>query len=329
MVKGLFVATLTRQGIVDVSQGHNLCGDGDLIPFQTVRVAAAVPALMVPAADGIGHLDQLRLLLEGQLVQNIRTDGGVGFHRLKFFLRQLAGLVQNRLRNADFADVMQRGGRADEENIRRGQAVFVGFLHQCAQQNVGGGLDVQHVQAAFSVAELHNMAQNVNHRGAAFFFFVDLLGHQTHQPLLLGVQHQRVDDAAAHHGHIKGAADIIGSAQIIGTLHKAGRILGRNHNDRDFVNPVVFVHHGQHVKAVHVGHHDIQQKQVDTGVCLQNGHSLTAVLGFQNLIAVAQHLCQDGAVHGGIVRNQDSFFFAHSFTCCSPKRENVQKRSFP
>ena len=165
VVKGLFVATLTRQGIVDVSQGHNLCGDGDLIPFQAVRVAAAVPALMVPAADGIGHLDQLRLLLEGQLVQNIRTDGGVGFHRLKFFLRQLAGLVQNRLRNAAFADVMQRGGRADEENIRRGQAVFVGFLHQCAQQNVGGGLDVQHVQAAFSVAELHNMAQYVDHRG--------------------------------------------------------------------------------------------------------------------------------------------------------------------
>jgi metal-dependent HD superfamily phosphatase/phosphodiesterase len=83
---------------------------------------------------------------------------------------------------------------------------------------------------------------------------------------------------------------------------------------------VTFLHHGQHFKAVHLGHHDIEQQQVDILVRLHGRHSLQAVLRLQNVITVAQHLCQYGAVHGGIVRNQDSLFrFTHALTCALTK----------
>ena len=44
---------------------------------------------------------------------------------------------------------------------------------------------------------------------------------------------------------------------------------------------------------------------------LHDGHRLAAVLGFKDFVTVAQHLRQDSAVHCGIVRYQDLFFFAH------------------
>ena len=311
MAKGFFVAALARQGVVDVGHCHDLRGNGNILTLQAVRVAAAVPALVMPAADGVGCLDQRRLLLEGELVENFRTGGGVGLHRVKLFLRQFAGLVQNRLRDVDLADVVQRRRRADQRNIGGVQIVFVGFPDQRAQQDAGRRLDVQHVQAALAVAELDDMAENVDHRRVAFLFFVDLLGHQPHQVLLLGVEHQGVDDAAVHNGHIKRAADVVSRAQIVGTLHIAGCVLGRDHNDRDIVDPVIFIHHGQHVKAVHFGHHDIQQQQVNVDVGLHDGHCLAAVLGFEDFVTVAQHLRQDSAVHCGIVRYQDLFFFVH------------------
>ena len=320
MAVGLFVAALTRQRVIDIGHRHDLRGNGDLLPLQPVRVAAPVISLMVPAADGVGRLDQIALLLEGQLVENLRTDRGVGLHRVKFFLRQLAGLVQDGFGNVDLADVVQCGRRADQRYIGGSQLVAVGLLHQRVQQDVGQRLDMQHMQAALAVAEFHDMAQDVDHRGVAFFFFVDLLGHQPDQPLLLGINYQGVDNAAADHGGVKRAADVVACAEVVGALHKAGRILGRDHDDGNIIDPVTFLHHGQHFKAVHLGHHDIEQQQVDTLVRLHGRHSLQAVLRLQNVIAVAQHFCQYRAVHGGIVRNQDPLFcFTHALTCALTK----------
>lgn len=50
MAKGFFVAALARQGVVDVGHCHDLRGNGDILTLQAVRVAAAVPALVMPAA---------------------------------------------------------------------------------------------------------------------------------------------------------------------------------------------------------------------------------------------------------------------------------------
>ena len=68
MVKGFFVAALAGQGVVDVGQRYGLGTDGDVVALQPVGLAAAVVALVVPAADLARGLDQRRVLLERQLV---------------------------------------------------------------------------------------------------------------------------------------------------------------------------------------------------------------------------------------------------------------------
>ena len=54
----LFVAALTGQGVVHIGQGDDLRADGDVIALEAVRVAPAIPALMVPAGDVVGGLLQ-------------------------------------------------------------------------------------------------------------------------------------------------------------------------------------------------------------------------------------------------------------------------------
>ena len=74
VVERFFVAALARQCVVYIGQRHDLRGDGDLLTFKPVRVAAPVPALMMPAAYSVGRLDKVGLLLERQLFQNLRTN---------------------------------------------------------------------------------------------------------------------------------------------------------------------------------------------------------------------------------------------------------------
>ena len=45
---GFFVAAVAGQCIVHIGQRDQLCADGDLIALQPIRVAAAIPALVVP-----------------------------------------------------------------------------------------------------------------------------------------------------------------------------------------------------------------------------------------------------------------------------------------
>ena len=57
----LFVAALTGQGVVHIGQGDDLRADGDVIALEAVRVAPAIPALMMPAGDVVGGLQQVHL----------------------------------------------------------------------------------------------------------------------------------------------------------------------------------------------------------------------------------------------------------------------------
>ena len=297
MVKGFFVAALAGQGVVDIGQRHGLGTDGDVVALQPVGVAAAVVALVVPVADLTRGFDQRRVLLERQLVQNLITDGGVGLHDLELFLRELAGLVQDGFGDVDLADVVQGGRHGDEADLRLGQRVLVGHRDELAQDHLGEGADVQHVHAALAIAELDNMAEDGNHQRVGFFVFVDLVGHQLHQALLLAVQHQGVDHTAAHHRHIKGAADIVGRAQIVGALYERGGVFGRDHDDRQFVDPVILIHGSQHIEAVFYRHHDVQQQQINAAVFLDHFDGLLSVFCFQDLVFLAQHFGKDGAVH--------------------------------
>ena len=53
MSEGVLVDALACQGIVDVSDGYDLRGDRDGIALEAVGVSVTVPALVMPAADGV------------------------------------------------------------------------------------------------------------------------------------------------------------------------------------------------------------------------------------------------------------------------------------
>ena len=137
VVVGRFIATVAGQGVVHICQCHHLCCDGDRIALQLVRVAAAVPALMVPAADGIGYLQQgLVFLADGvaQVPQDAGTLHRVGLDHRVFFGGQAAGLVEDLGGDHDLAQVVQGRCRADERNVALVQLVAVGLVHQLVQQ---------------------------------------------------------------------------------------------------------------------------------------------------------------------------------------------------
>ena len=206
---------------------------------------------------------------------------------------------------------MQRRGGADAGDIAFVQLIAVGLLHQPVQKQIGQGADVQDVQPAFAVAELHHMAQDADHQHIVMLFFVHLIGDKAGEPLLLGIQHQDVLYPAQHHDPFKGAADIVRYAQIVGTLDVGSILCRRDDDDRDLVQPCMVLHHPQHVKAVHARHHQIQQQQGDIRALPHQLHRRCAVLGFQIVIAIAQYLLEQGTVDLGVIRDQDLRFFVH------------------
>lgn len=229
----------------------------------------------------------------------------------KLFGGQAAGLVQDLLRDNDLADIVQRRSDADAGDIAFVQLIAVGLLRQPVQKQIGQGADVQDMKSALTVAELHHMAQDADHQHAVVLFFVYLIGDKAGEPLLLGVQHEDILHPAYDHDPLEGTADIVCHTQIVGALNVGGILCRRNDDDRDLVQPCVVLHHPQHIKAVHAGHHQIQQQQGDIRALPHQFHRRCAVPRFQIVIAIAQYLLEQGTVDLGIIRDQDLRFLVH------------------
>lgn len=86
MRKGLFVAAVTRER-------DDLRRNGDLVALESVGIAAAIPALVVPAADLVRRAHERVVVRDGHVLQKLVARGGVGLHDREFFARELAGLV--------------------------------------------------------------------------------------------------------------------------------------------------------------------------------------------------------------------------------------------
>ena len=82
-----------------------------------------------------------------------------------------------------------------------------------------------HMRAAFAVAQLHGAAHDVDEHTAFPFALVELLREHGGKAPLLGVQAHDVADALAHDARIEGAADVVGSAQLVGAQHRVVGIL--------------------------------------------------------------------------------------------------------
>ena len=290
MVERLFVAAFACQRVIYIGERHDLRGNRYLLAGETVRIAAAVIAFVVPAADLVGLAHERLVLVGLQTLQNGRTHGGVRFHDFERFAGQSARLVENTLGDVDLANVVQRGGGHDKIDVGIVQRIAVGPLDEGAEQKLGRGTDVQHVHAALAVSELNDVAEDTDHQVVRLIALVDLLRDKVHQAFLLGVQQQCIDNAAADNGHVERPADVVGRAEIVGVFHHAGVALRRDHDNRNLADPVVLVHGLEHTESVHFGHHDVQQQQVNIRAAAQYRYGLKSVFGFYELIIIAKDL---------------------------------------
>lgn len=85
------------------------------------------------------------------------------------------GFIQNFLRDGDLPHIVQRGGVDDQRRPGGREGVAVGDLLELAQENLGEGADVQHVQPAFPVAELDDVGQDLHHQEVVPLLLHDLL----------------------------------------------------------------------------------------------------------------------------------------------------------
>ena len=89
------------------------------------------------------------------------------------------------------------------------EPINIGLLHQLMKQQLRNGADIANMLSALVVAEFHHAAEDLDHQIVAFLFFIDLRGNQIHQPLLVGVEPERVFYSVAHDKGVKGSADKI------------------------------------------------------------------------------------------------------------------------
>ncbi len=135
-----------------VDDREDACRERDLDSPKPVRVAGAVPALVVRGGDPRGGAVQVRNLGEDPL-----AEGDVSFHQSELLTVELAGLEQDRVGHADLSDVVE------EEAV-----LELGVVHEIGSDPLGEAerqlRDSSCVRAGLVVAQLEHGRQGANGR---------------------------------------------------------------------------------------------------------------------------------------------------------------------
>ena len=234
----------------------------------------------------------------------------MGLDDLELLRGQPAGLVQDLFVDGDLADVVQGRGQRDVLLHLGGDVVDVGAFEQFFEHPLGEAVDVLNVQPALAVAELHQLAQHPHQHGGVPLPRADLFGQQADQPPLLGIELDGVEHPAVDDAGVERAGHVIRNTHLIGAADGGLAVLAGDHDNRQILDGVVAVHEVQHLKPVHLGHHKVQQHQRDIAhVLLHLFQAFLAVRSFEDAVIPAQDLRQDGAVHLGIVHDEDLRLF--------------------
>ena len=165
--------------------------------------------------------------------------------------------------------------------------------------------------SALAVAELDDVAEDADHDIIVPLVAVDLVGDHAHQPLLVGVERERVLDAALNDERVEGTADVVGNAETVAAPDGLAVVVGGDHDDRDLVDPAELVHVLEHGKAVHLRHIDVEQHQVDVQILPEHPERLRAVHCLDISVSLAQDGLEHFSVHLRVVNDQD-FLSVHS-----------------
>ena len=175
------------------------------------------------------------------------------------------------------------------------------------------------MQAALAVAELDDMTEDADHDMAVLLVLIDLVGDHAHQPLLVGVEPERVFDAALDDVRVERTADVVGNAETVAALNGLAVVGGGDHDDRNLVDPAELVHVLEHGEAVHLRHIDVEQHQIDVHILLEHPERLRAVHCLCVFVSLAQDGLEHFSVHLRVVNDQD-FLSVHSRSTAAGSR---------
>lgn len=106
---GWFVNPGVEQGVKGVRQPHHLHPGGNVLPGQLIRVAGAIPPLVVVAADVTDQGKGLALFERRNAFQETATSDGVGFHHFKLIPSEAPWFVENLRGDGLLPNIMERG----------------------------------------------------------------------------------------------------------------------------------------------------------------------------------------------------------------------------
>lgn len=113
---GFFIDAVTGEGIEDIDDVHDACGEGDVGGGVLVGVASAVPAFVMGSGDGACGLE------EGGVCEDGLAGGGVLLHALAFVGGEGSWFFEDVVGDGDFADVVQDGVSAEGFGVEGGEA---------------------------------------------------------------------------------------------------------------------------------------------------------------------------------------------------------------
>ena len=106
----------------------------------------------------------------------------------------------------------------------------------------------------------------------------------------------------AHDTGVKRAIDIVRGAQLVRAQNHIVGIFARDHDDRQIVNNRSARQIGQHLKAAHVRHDNVQQHERQLiAIAVDHIERRTTVISLEDAILVLEHLVENGSVHLGVI----------------------------
>ena len=83
-------------------------------------------------------------------------------------------------------------------------------------------------------------------------------------------------------------------------------VLAGNHDDGNFLQPLIRRHQRKHIKSAKRRHKQIQQHKSDfRAVAPEHVQALQPIGGFQHVVAVGYQPIEDGAVRPGVIDNEN------------------------
>ena len=163
-----------------------------------------------------------------------------------------------------------------------------------------------HMQSAFSISKLYDLAQNAYHDPVVFLLLINLIRYQCDQSSLFCIQFDRIEYSLINNLCIEWPADIIRYSHFVSPSYTLFGVFTGNHDNRNIFDPVIFVHIMQNLKSIHSRHYNIQKNQrYLSSILLQKPQTVFSVFCFNDLIIFFQNRRKDLTVHLRIIYDQD------------------------